>query len=1316
MKKLTFIILVTLMLVQPVGIYASPRGTAAVSSGPPVIQPDTTRTYVGGEPLQITFVWHQHQPSYYDPTTGYYEQPWVFMHSINDYPFMAQLIKDNPTINSTMDITGTLLRQLVDYANHTAKDRLIEMVLKSNTNLTEADKSYLFGPYPDGNLFNINGKFIQESQKFQTLSNKRADYLSWSDEEMNSAKVLFFLKWMNRRFVEANTTNSHGPITLSGLLAKQNGLMDGSSAYTQADIDFVVAAGYDIVESVIPLHKELVQNGQLELVTTPFAHPIGPLLLDLNSELDTSPGKATKLPQNNTMWPEDLDEQIRRGNELFKAQFGQYPNGIWSPEQAVSPALIPHYQKYNINWSITAPEQLAKVPGRTATEADLNRLYKVDDGGSNSMFFVYDDTELSDKVGFNYASFSNQTQAVEDFMNVLYRKYTSFKDDGEIRLATLGMDGENAWEWYPDDAIPFREGLYAAIVQAQNDGWLKTTTVSKFINEHAATEAASVDHTLTTGSWINGDFTTWIGEDLENRYWDELIDARSFVVSVNATLNSTAREKAWDNIYLSEGSDWFWWAGADQDSGHDEKFDWAFKSLLRSAYYWAGKTPEQLLSERPFLFEQLKPLSSYERDPAGESPVTVDGALTSPNEWDNAGWLRDPDGGVTKAGQVPENVINDIYIGYGAPGTSVYIRMDPSSFVDIGTTWSHLFFGIYVSGQGGGSTNIRTRHGGTNTPSTGFPIAYEVGVNVTSLAGVENVTVFNATGSETWVSSGYNAVAAFGDFIEVAIPVDALGVGPESMFQLGFEVSASNVSLSAVSSVDFAPNDGPIQLTLPPAGISGDLVFSTNDPMGDETGSAGPVGSTGGLEYGTNAAFDPYKGLFDLTSFGVYHDSNKAETIFQVGLADITNPWGSPYGLSHPGILIYVDQDRVPGSGGQVGIEGSSTNIDEFSAYEWGMQAGGWEVSWSFYSPTLDENGFPTRTAASPGVNMRMVVDPNEGFVRITVADSAIGFTIDDTMGFIVATVSNDGYSPNNIRPTGKSSAGYKLGGQSDSDADPNVIDVLTPPAVDQLTMLSNYKENPPTMAKMTAVGKGIDGIYDFDAPKVLSTFFNDNSGTTVRTNSPDGAIVNASFTVNEPSGLGGIWAFENGKLIGVSSKEKSYVEFFLTEGAHSITIRLADTVGNVGEVMYNLTVIDGYGPVVTDVGVDPSPPIPDTFLSISAIITDPHIDGARAMISVNGGASTNATLSLKDAATNTWSGIIGKYSEGDQLSVLVVGFDVNRNEGVSDTFSFTVMTPTSTTDTSSSTASSTKNSPILMVPLLLTIIAIPILRKKIQR
>ena len=1321
MKKLTFILLVTIMLVQPVGTFAVPR------TAPRVVTPDPTsvekepsptpvlgpkaRTYVGGEPLQITFVWHQHQPSYLDPTTGYYEQPWVFMHGINDYPYMAQLIKDRPTINSTMDITGTLLRQLVDYANNTAKDRLIEMARKDNSLLTDDEKNYLFGPFPGGNLFDINGRFIEESTKYQTLSAKRDQYLSWTDEEMNTAKVLFFLKWMNRKFVEANTTNSWGPYTLNGLLAKQNGAMDGTSAYTQAEVNFVIDAGYDIMEGVIPLLKSLVQNGQLELVTTPYAHPIGPLLLDLNSELDTSVGKSTKLPQNNTQWPEDLDEQIRRSNELFKDLFGQYPNGIWSPEQAVSPDLISHYQKYNINWSITAPEQLNKVPGRTSSEADLNRLYKVDDGASNSMYFVYDDTELSDKVGFNYASYSNQTEAVEDFMNVLYRKYTTFKDDGEIRLATLGMDGENAWEWYPDDAIPFREGLYDAIVQAQNDGWLKTTTVSKFIAENAATEAPTVDHTLQTGSWISGDFTTWIGEDLENRYWDELIDARSFVVSVNATLNSTARANAWENIYLAEGSDWFWWAGADQDSGNDEKFDWAFKSLLRSAYYWAGKTSDQLLSEKPFLFEQLKPLSSYERNPAGEVPVTIDGVLTSPDEWDNAGWLRDPDGGATESGADPNNVISDIYIGYGAPETSVYIRMDPSSFIDIGTTWTNVFFGIYVSGQGDVPTNIRTRFGTDTSPSPGFPIAYEIGVNLSTIvSGSATVSVFNASGSETWVKATASAEVAFGDFVEISIPVDALAAGPETSLQFGFEVAASNISLSAVAPVDFAPNDGPIKLSLPPAGVSGDLIFEYDDPVGDETGAAGPVGSQGGLQYGTNAAFEPYKGLFDLTGFSVYHDSAKGETIFQVGIDTITNPWGSPYGLSHPGILIYIDQDRIPGSGGTVGIEGSSTNIDEFSAYEWAMQAGGWEVSWSFYSPELNDDGFPTRTAASAGVNMRMVVDPNEGFVRITVSDDAIGFTVDNTMGFVVATVSNDGFSTNNIRPTGKDAAEYKLGGQSDSDSDPNVIDVLTPPAVDQLAMLSNYKENPPTPAEITAVGEGITGIYDFDAPIVLSTMFNDQPSTTVGTNTETGAVVNASFTVDEKSGLGGIWAFENGKLIGISAKEKNYVEFFLTEGTHDVSIRLGDTVGNFAMYNYTIVVVDGFAPIITDVSTDPSPPVPGEFLSITATITDAHLAGARAMVSVNGGSSTNSSLSLKDGSSNSWSGIIGKFNDGDELSIVVVGFDDNGNEGYSDTFTVSVKAPV----VSTSGESSTKDSPLLLVPMLMVFAAVPIIRKRL--
>ncbi|MHA2250198.1 MAG: hypothetical protein ACXAD7_07540, partial [Candidatus Kariarchaeaceae archaeon] len=565
------------------------------------------RVNQGGEPLQVAIFWHQHQPSYLDPTTGYYEQPWVFMHAINDYPYMAQLLKDRPSLNMTIDITGTLLRQLDDYANGNAKDRLIELALTPLDQLTDDQKNFLFGPFPGGNLFDINGQFIVN--KYVTVSNMRGDYLDWTDNEMNTAKALFFLQWMNREFIDANAS-------LSALKAKNTGTDVDVSPYTHADVQYIVEAGYDILESVIPLHKQLLQNGQLELVTTPLAHPIGPLLLDTRSELETSLGKQTNMPINNTQWPEDFDEHIKRSNDLFFNLFDEYPNGIWSPEQAVSPEIISHYKDNNINWSITAPEQLDKVVGRSDDETDLNKLYKVNNSdGSAEMFFVYDDTELSDAVGFNYASYPNQSKAAEEFMDILYRKYVTFKDEGgDPRLATLGMDGENAWEWYPDNAIPFRTELYDELVVAQQEGWLVTTTVSNYIKSYGS--GLTVDHTLQTGSWINGDFTTWIGEDLENRYWDELIDARAYLMTVNNTLNVTARANAWDAIYLAQGSDWFWWAGADQDSGNDEKFDWSFKSLLRSVYYWSGMNESDLIAQKPFLFELLKPLTSYERDPS----------------------------------------------------------------------------------------------------------------------------------------------------------------------------------------------------------------------------------------------------------------------------------------------------------------------------------------------------------------------------------------------------------------------------------------------------------------------------------------------------------------------------------------------------------------------------------------------------------------------------------------------------------------------------------------------------------------------------
>src|SRR5262249_622297 len=83
------------------------------------------------------------------------------------------------------------------------------------------------------------------------------------------------------------------PIAFEGDTALR-GMRDKGRNFTEADKTLVLDKHLEILKQVIPLHRELVKRGQVELTTTPFYHPILPLLFDKKLAREALP--EVKLP------------------------------------------------------------------------------------------------------------------------------------------------------------------------------------------------------------------------------------------------------------------------------------------------------------------------------------------------------------------------------------------------------------------------------------------------------------------------------------------------------------------------------------------------------------------------------------------------------------------------------------------------------------------------------------------------------------------------------------------------------------------------------------------------------------------------------------------------------------------------------------------------------------------------------------------------------------------------------------------------------------------------------------------------------------
>jgi alpha-amylase/alpha-mannosidase (GH57 family) len=141
------------------------------------------------------------------------------------------------------------------------------------------------------------------------------------------------------------------------------------------------------------------------------------------------------------------------------------------------------------------------------------------------------------------------------------------------------LDGENAWEYYPDNAFHFIGCLYERLAQAED---IELTTFAEAVDSCPSVELPR----LCPGSWVYGSFSTWIGEEDKNRAWDRLVEAKLAYDEVlqQGVLDAEQQRLAGLQLAVCEGSDWFWWFGDYNPSDSVRDFDELYRLQLKNLY------------------------------------------------------------------------------------------------------------------------------------------------------------------------------------------------------------------------------------------------------------------------------------------------------------------------------------------------------------------------------------------------------------------------------------------------------------------------------------------------------------------------------------------------------------------------------------------------------------------------------------------------------------------------------------------------------------------------------------------------------------
>ena len=608
--------------------------------------------------LQVAFLWHMHQPYYVDPVRGVALMPWVRLHATKGYLDMIWLVEQVPEFRCTFNLTPVLVRQIQQLANDEVRDLWHELAATPAEALTAAQKTDLLEHFFKANLENM----IKPYPRYRSLLQKRGvgklaraklERMAgeFSVTECRDLQVWFNLTWFGY------AANSLYP-EIAELKRK-------GRDFTEADKQVVFDRQRDILRMVLNRYRNAAERNQIEISTTPFYHPILPLVYNTDFAQRCMPGR--KLPPT-FAHPEDVRTQLVRARDFHTEVFGQPPHGLWPSEGSVCPELIPILQELGFEWFATDEEVLWRslAVGSSGEPRDHNQPfqgYRAEFGNAAAKV-AFRDRNLSDFIGFT-ACRNDPVRAAESLVYNLREIARNVRTTNP--MCAIILDGENAWENFGDGGQRFLTELYRQLT-ARDDKFV-TTTFHDYFSGTAPSSIVAL-HTLHTGSWINADFDIWIGSSEENRAWELLGQARDFL-QTRADRQEITHEKhemALEEIYAAEGSDWFWWYGDDFVTENNALFDQLFRSHLENVYRILGAPVPDALN---IPIGETQP-GGVLREPTDLIQPQIDGQVTSYYEWDGAG-VYEPVRAMTTMYR-GEQLIKTIRFGFDT--ATFYLRID----------------------------------------------------------------------------------------------------------------------------------------------------------------------------------------------------------------------------------------------------------------------------------------------------------------------------------------------------------------------------------------------------------------------------------------------------------------------------------------------------------------------------------------------------------------------------------------------------------------------------------------------------------------
>lgn len=566
-------------------------------------------------PLKVAILWHFHQPYY--KKENEFIMPWVRLHGVKDYFDVPELFHEFPSLKQTINIVPSLRLQIEEYLQGKTIDKIQRLTLIKASELTPEDKAEIIRLFFMCNVDNMVMPFSRYRELFEKSRNPSYAVKIFSEQEWLDLQVWYNLTWIGQFSRQKNAVKR--------LFKKERN-------YTEEEKNLVLSIHNEILGQIKTQLRTLTKLGQLEVSCSPMYHPILPLVYNTNSARESMPDVI--LPEISYEYPDDTKAQIMNGIEYVKNSLGIQPIGMWPSEGSISDSVMELFAVAGVKWVASDEDVLVNSIKSKYSYPDkyFPRKFRTKNGDIAVMFR---DHQLSDLIGFTYSNW-NGFDAASNFCNRLRQiRQDLVNAYGEECLkhavVPVILDGENCWEYYFEDGVHFRRDLFK---QLSDSPEFRTVTFSEATKPEHLNYLPVIDH-VNAGSWINGNFKIWIGHEEDRAGWVMLAKARMALEEAKGSLSVQDYINALEEIYIAEGSDWFWWYGDEHVTENKNEFDELFRWHIEQVYRIIGQEPPE---------DVFKPVHEIRKtdfvvEQTGDVFPIIDGVMNDEKEWQNAGYI-----------------------------------------------------------------------------------------------------------------------------------------------------------------------------------------------------------------------------------------------------------------------------------------------------------------------------------------------------------------------------------------------------------------------------------------------------------------------------------------------------------------------------------------------------------------------------------------------------------------------------------------------------------------------------------------------------